>query len=120
MDIKHIMIDVETWAGSTFWLAGLDGPLPIGDIIYGGGIGTCVVIDVVGGVMYLAKKAKSSNKEKATDIPSWAKGKKPRAGESGKEFAKRVMDERYRKDNYRTGPGSEYNKLKKYGDRGGN
>ena len=23
------------------------------------------------------------------------------------------------KDNYRTGPGSEYNKLKKYGDRGG-
>ena len=24
--------------------------------------------------MYLAKKAKSSNKEKATDIPSWAKG----------------------------------------------
>ena len=54
MDIKHIMIDVETWAGSTFWLAGLDGPLPIGDIIYVGGIGTCVVIDVVGGVMYLA------------------------------------------------------------------
>ena len=75
MDIKHIMIDVETWAGSTFWLAGLDGPLPIGDIIYVGGIGTCVVIDVVGGVMYLAKKAKSSNKEKATDIPSWAKVK---------------------------------------------
>ena len=108
------------WAGSTFWLAGLDGPLPIGDIIYVGGIGTCIVIDVVGGVMYLAKKAKSSNKEKATDIPSWAKGKKPRAGESGKEFAKRVMDERYGKDNYRTGPGSEYNKLKKYGDRGGN
>ena len=100
MDIKHIMIDVVTWAGRTFWLAGLDGPLPIGDIIYVGGIGSCVVIDVVGGVMYLAKKAKSSNKEKATDIPSWAKGKKPRAGESGKEFAKRVMDERYGKDNY--------------------
>jgi len=29
------------------------------------------------------------------------------------------MDEKYGKDNYKTGPGSEYNKLKKYGDRGG-
>ncbi len=64
MDIKHIMIDVETWAGSTFWLAGLDGPLPIGDIIYVGGIGTCVVIDVVGGVMYLAKKQNLATKKK--------------------------------------------------------
>ncbi|MBQ9986222.1 MAG: hypothetical protein IJP38_07950 [Oscillospiraceae bacterium] len=60
-----------------------------------------------------------SGKEKANDIPSWSKGKKPNKGESGTEFARRLMDEKYGKDNYKTGPGFEYNKLEKYGDRGG-
>ena len=48
-----------------------------------------------------------------------AKGEKPNEGESGKEFAKRVMDKKCGEGNYKTGPNSEYNKLKKYGDRGG-
>lgn len=61
-------------------------------------------------------------KKGATDIPSWAKGKKPRAGESGKDFAKRVLDERYGEGNWNKtpkdrGPKSEFNRLKKYGDR---
>ena len=68
---------------------------------------------------YLAKKSKSSGKEKANDIPSWAKGEKPKEGESGKDFAKRLLDRKYGKGNYKTGTGSEYNKLRKYGDRGG-
>ncbi|GHU57116.1 hypothetical protein AGMMS49975_21930 [Clostridia bacterium] len=66
------------------------------------------------------KKSKSgSGKEKSTDAPSWAKnlGERPYKGESGKDFAKRLCDERYGKGNYDTGPGSDYNKIKKWGDR---
>ncbi len=59
-----------------------------------------------------------SGKDKASDIPSWARGERPYVGESGKDFAKRVLDERYGDGEYPTGPGSEYNKLKKWGDRG--
>lgn len=50
-------------------------------------------------------------------MPSWAKGNKPYKGESGKEFAKRLCDERYGTGNYDTGPTSEFNKIKKWGDR---
>ena len=64
-----------------------------------------------------AKQSGKSQKERATEIPSWAKGEKPEEGESGKDFAKRVCDERFGPGNYKTGPGSDYNKLKKYGDR---
>ena len=62
---------------------------------------------------------RKSEKEKSTDLPSWAKGLRPNPGESGKEFAKRVMDERCGEGNYDRGPGSDYNRLKKWGDRGG-
>lgn len=65
------------------------------------------------------KKPKSgSGKDKATDVPSWAKGKRPKKSEDGKAFAKRLCDERYGAGNYDKGPGSEYNKIKKWGDRG--
>jgi RHS repeat-associated protein len=64
------------------------------------------------------KKTKSgSKKEKATDIPSWAKGERPYVKESGKDFAKRLCDEKFGEGKYNTGPKSEYNQLKKYGDR---
>ena len=49
-----------------------------------------------------------------------ARGEKPLEGESGKDFARRLCDDKYGKGNYDTGPGSEYNKLRKYGDRGFN
>jgi RHS repeat-associated protein len=62
-------------------------------------------------------EAKKSGKEKANDVPSWAEGEKPLPGESGKEFAKRLLDKKYGKGNYPTGPGTEYNKIKKGGDR---
>lgn len=65
-----------------------------------------------------SKQPKSgSGKERATDIPSWAKGQKPNQGESGKDFADRVMKQRYPDGNYPKGPGKEFNKLKKFGDR---
>jgi len=62
---------------------------------------------------------KKSGKHKANDIPSWAAGQKPRPGESGKDFAKRLLDQQYGEGNWsNTGPGSEYSKLRKNGDRG--
>jgi RHS repeat-associated protein len=64
-----------------------------------------------------ARKTRLSGKEGSSDVPSWAEGKKPSAGESGKDFAKRLMDEKYGAGSYDKGPGSEFNKLKKYGDR---
>ena len=62
---------------------------------------------------------KASGKEKASNRPSWTLGERPEPGESGKDFAKRVMDKRYGEGNYKKGPSSEYNRLKKWGDRGG-
>jgi hypothetical protein len=61
--------------------------------------------------------AKKTGKEKSSDIPRWAQGEKPLDGENGKDFAKRLLDQKYPDGDYPTGPGSEYNKLKKYGDR---
>lgn len=62
--------------------------------------------------------SKKSGKEKASDVPSWARGKKPLSGESGKGFAKRLLDEQYGEGNWSgTGPGSEFSKLRKSGDR---
>ena len=39
--------------------------------------------------------AKKTGKEKASDFPSWAKGNSPNPGESGKDFAKILLDEKY-------------------------
>ncbi|MFE3547005.1 hypothetical protein ACFXK0_28925 [Nocardia sp. NPDC059177] len=62
--------------------------------------------------------ASGSGKEKADDVPSWAKGRAPYVGESGKAYARRLMDEKYGPGNWSdTGPRSEFNKIKKYGDR---
>ena len=66
------------------------------------------------------KKAKKSGKEKANDVPSWARGNKKKSGESGKDFAKRLMNKHYGKNGWkREGrQGREYNQIKKWGDRG--
>ena len=37
--------------------------------------------------------------------------------ENGREFAKRLLDGKYGGVNYPTGPGSEFNQIKKWGDR---
>ena len=62
--------------------------------------------------------AKESGKDRASDIPSWAKGKRPLPGESAQEFADRLLSEKYGAGNYNKGPGSEFSKVKKWGDRG--
>nr|WP_253203981.1 RHS repeat-associated core domain-containing protein [Methylosinus sp. KRF6] len=58
-----------------------------------------------------------SGKEGATDVPSWCRGQRPRIGESGSDFAKRLMDDEYGPGNWEKGTGYEYNKIQKWGDR---
>lgn len=67
--------------------------------------------------VYKTKKAGLSGKEGAKDVPSWALGEKPYVTENGKKFAKRILDKKYGEGNYETGPATEYNQIKKWGDR---
>lgn len=67
--------------------------------------------------MYKKRKLGLSGKEAADDLPNWAKGERPLTTESGRDFATRLLDEKYGQGSYPTGPGSEFNKIKKWGDR---
>ena len=59
-----------------------------------------------------------SGAEGAKNPPSWARGMRPRVGESGRDFAKRLLDEKYGPGNWKDdGPDSEFSKIKKWGDR---
>jgi hypothetical protein len=62
-------------------------------------------------------KGNLSGKQGAKDIPDWAQGLRPQVGESGKNFAKRLMDEKYGPGNYTEGPKTEFNRIKKWADR---
>lgn len=72
-----------------------------------------------GQMLYMAAGGVSrlSGKEKANDVPSWARGQRPNPGENGKSFAKRLMDEKYGPGNWSTSA-REYSQIKKWGDRG--
>lgn len=66
-----------------------------------------------------------SGKEASKEVPSWVKekGEAPYVDEDGKTFAKRVLDEHYGKGQWNkskkdTGPTSDFNQIKKWGDRG--
>jgi hypothetical protein len=64
------------------------------------------------------KPTSGTGKEKSNDIPSWAEGERPYVGENGRDFAKRLLDERYGAGNYKKRGSGEYSQLKKWGDRG--
>lgn len=68
-------------------------------------------------VEYKKPKSKLSGKEGAKDVPSWAKGEKPYTNENGHKFAERVMDNKYGKGNYSKKSQTEYDKIRKWGDR---
>src|SRR5215472_4247591 len=53
------------------------------------------------------KKSGLSGKDAADDVPSWAQGERPLTTESGRDFAQRLLDDKYGPGNYPTGPGSE-------------
>ena len=56
--------------------------------------------------------AKGGNK---VVLRSWVTDR-PKKDESGKDFAKRQCDNKYGEGNYKTGPDSEFNKIKKWVD----
>jgi len=65
------------------------------------------------------KKSGLSGKEGAKNAPDWVKeeGYQPRVGESGKEFARRVMDEKYGPGTYNPREEPEFSQIKKWADR---
>ena len=116
------MIPILTWTGGA-----LTSPLwgPGALAVAGGAAAGYLGYKAYKGYQYLQerndtyKKPKPgiSGKEGAKDSPSWAKGKRPFKWESGKDFAERLLDDEYGSGNYDKGPGSEFNKIKKWGDR---
>ena len=69
-----------------------------------------------------AKQSKQSGKERATDAPSWAKYQKPRTPTNGvretsKQFAQRLLNEKYGAGNWNVGTNTEYNKIVKWATR---
>jgi hypothetical protein len=66
---------------------------------------------------YKTPKKGGTGKAGSTDIPSWAKGERPYQGESGKDFATRIMDEKYGPGGWSSKGSREFSQLKKFGDR---
>ncbi len=67
--------------------------------------------------VYKTPKKNLSGKEGSKDIPDWAKGNKPKKGENGDQFARRLLNKKYGKGNYDTKSQTEYSRIKKWGDR---
>ncbi|MFF3399505.1 DNRLRE domain-containing protein [Streptomyces sp. NPDC002659] len=65
-------------------------------------------------VKYLWKEAKKSGKAKGNDVPDFAKGQRRHAGESLDHAVDRVMKHGGYRPPYKKGPGSVYNKVRKY------
>ena len=73
--------------------------------------------DKVGIQKLKTPKGNLSGKQASKDIPGWMKGLRPKIGESGKDFAKRLMDDKYGPGNYKRGPKTEFSKIQKWADR---
>ena len=75
-----------------------------------------IVVAAVG--IYFSKQAKKTAKQRAKDAPSWLSSAMnampPYWGEKAKDYARRLMDSKYGKGNWRTGADSEYSKIVKY------
>ena len=59
-------------------------------------------------------ESKKSKKERSTNAPEWPKYKKQKKGESKKQYATRILNEKYGKGNWRKGSESEYSRIIKY------
>src|SRR5205814_9178843 len=66
---------------------------------------------------YKVPRSGQSGEEAASDIPSWAQGERPLVGESGKDFARRLLDQKYGAGKYKIRGDTEFSRLKKYADR---
>lgn len=67
---------------------------------------------------FMERIPRQSGKEAADDLPGWARGARRMVGETPRDFAKRVLDGRYGPGKWDgTGPGKEFNRIKKFGER---
>lgn len=67
-------------------------------------------------------EARRSDKERATDVPSWSKQYPRKPNENCDDYATRILQEHYGCGDPRAnrrGPGSEHNQIKKHCERGG-
>lgn len=60
--------------------------------------------------------SRKSGKEKASDLPSWARGEKPLPGEKPRETADRLSEKKWG-PNFDKGAVTDHNKIKKYFER---
>jgi hypothetical protein len=61
-----------------------------------------------------------TGKEAATDIPSWVKSEgypTPRLGETGEDYATRILNHKYGEGNWKRGADTEFSKIQKWADR---
>jgi hypothetical protein len=69
------------------------------------------------GTEYKRAKSGQTGGEAKDDIPGWIKGdryRNPRVGENGNTYAERLMNHKFGKGNWKEGPGTDYNKIKKW------
>ncbi|MEV0451883.1 RHS repeat-associated core domain-containing protein, partial [Streptomyces sp. NPDC050600] len=115
----------------------LDGRMAVAALVAGAGlgvslgtviavIGIAVLVSIAGYALWrgrhwaynklraLWREARKSGKAKANDVPSFARGQRRRAGESLDAATDRVMKSGGYRPPYKKGPGSIYNKVRKY------
>ncbi len=67
------------WASTTWWLCGIDGPLPIGDIVYGIGfviIGTVAIVKTIDNIRTITGALDEQDTEEANNNPESDKDKR--------------------------------------------
>ena len=68
--------------------------------------------------IYFSKASKKSAKERATNAPSWLAGAMnampPHLNEKAQAYAKRLLDAKYGRGKWSSGPNTEYSKIVKY------
>jgi hypothetical protein len=69
------------------------------------------------GTEYKRPKARQTGAQAKDDIPGWVKGDRyrpPRVGENGNQYAKRLLDHKFGAGKWSEGPGTDFNKIKKW------
>jgi hypothetical protein len=133
--MKQIAKRAPGLAAKAAGLSLVDGPLPIGELIALGLTASAAYEIYQEWEKYQAlhmsdtsgeadgkkkkkkKQTKQTGKEAASDVPSWAKGQKPREGESAQDFAERLLNEKYGRGEWKKGARSEYSEIVKNANR---
>ena len=70
-------------------------------------------------VYYTKKQSRKSGKELGNDYPGQSDYEPPEDDEDQEAYLKRILDKKYGKENWKKGPKSDYNQIKKAIERGG-